>query len=451
MVEHLDTALHSLTLNPSPQGRGTLKGLPYSQHGSRSRGQRAALTKVRCLPGQRWLALAMVLGGLLGTGCQTIPTPSPQEATSPETTATCPQNYDPQRDYFPDKVQPDYATGFTVEYHNHYKVVTVTQPWKDANTQFQYVLVQCGTPHPTGYDQAQIIEVPVQDVVALSTTHLPHFEKLDAVDNLIGVDQFQRVNTLSVRQKIDQGQVQQFSSGQTLDLERLVAAQPDLVLAFATGQADTASYHRLQQAGVPVVVVAEYLEPSPLGQAEWLKFTALFLNREAQAEATFAAIAEAYQALVALAKTVSERPTVFTGSSYKGTWYVPGGESHVPQMLRDAGANYLWADTPQAGSIPLDFEAVYDRAATADFWVNLDANWQTRQDALADDSRYSQFNAWQDNRVFNNNRRTNGIGGNDYWESGITNPHLVLADLIKIFHPDLLPDHDLYYYHPLQP
>jgi len=401
----------------------------------------------------RGLALGMMFLGGLVSGCQSGPLPPAQTETDPAPLATedCVQDYDPERDYFPDKIQLNYATGFSVAYHNHYKVVTVTQPWKNADTQFQYVLVQCGTPVPSGFDPAQVMKVPVQQVVALSTTHLPHFDLLGAVDALIGVDHFQRVNTPSVRHKIDQGGLQQFSTGQTLDLERLVAAQPDLVMAFATGPADTESHQRLQWAGIPVVVVAEYLEPTPLAQAEWLKFTALFLNQEAQAQTTFAAIAQEYQSLVALTASVTDRPTVFTGSSYNGTWYVPGGKSHVPQLLQDAGADYLWADTPQAGSLPLDFEAVYGKAAAADFWVNLDANWQTRSDALADDPRYSRFAAWQADRVFNNNRRTNGTGGNDYWESGIVNPHQVLADLIAIFHPDLLPDHELTYYQPLEP
>ena len=399
------------------------------------------------------VALAIVLGGLIGTGCQTSSPPSAPVASGPEaaSTTSCLQEFDPQRDYFPDKVQLDYASGFSVDYHNHYKVVTVHQPWKEADTQFQYLLVQCGAPVPEDFDQAQVIAIPVQQVVALSTTYLPHFDQLKTMDALVGLDQFQRVNTPSVRRKIDQGNLQQFNSGQSLDLERLVATQPDLVMAFATSPSDLAPYRRLQQAGIPVVLVAEYLETTPLAQAEWVKFTALFFNQEATAQATFAAVAEEYESLVALTEAVPERPTAFTGSSYQGTWYVPGGASHVPQLLQDAGADYLWADVPQAGSIPLDFEAVYDRAADADFWVNLDANWQTQPDALADDPRYSQFKAWQTNRVFNNNRRTNGSGGNDYWENGIVHPHWVLADLIHIFHPELLPNHDLKYYRPLQP
>lgn len=401
-------------------------------------------------PNRGAVLLGLLLVGLLGVSCQgRSAAPVVPDAGALKT--GCVQTYDPDRDYFPDKIRLNYATGFSVTYHNHYKVVTVTRPWKDADRDFQYVLVQCGTPPPPGFEAAQIIEIPVSRVVTLSTTHLPHFDRLGQVDALIGVDQFQRVNTPSVRRSIDEGKIQQFNGGNTLDLEGLVAAAPDLVMTFATGTPEADGYPRLMQAGIPVVLVAEYLEPSPLGQAEWLKFTALLFNQEAEAEAQFAAIATDYETMVALTQDLPDRPTVFTGSSYNGTWYVPGNQSYIAQLLRDAGADYRWADVDQAGSLPLDVEAVYDRAADADFWVNLDANWQTRADAIAADPRYGQFAAFQQNRVFNNNARTNGSGGNDYWESGVANPHWVLADLIAIFHPDLLPDHDLMYYQPLQP
>ncbi len=200
-----------------------------------------------------------------------------------------------------------------------------------------------------------------------------------------------------------------------------------------------------------MAIVAEYLESSPLGRAEWLKFTALFFNQEAQAEQVFGTIAEDYNALVQITQDLELRPTVFTGFSYDGTWYMPGGKSYVAQLLRDAGATYLWAEIDQTGSLPLDFEAVYDRAARADFWVNVSQDWQSQGDAIAADPRYGEFFALQAGHLFNNNARLNATGGNDYWEGGLINPHLVLADLIKILHPELLPDHELVYYQPLTP
>lgn len=398
-----------------------------------------------------WLGLGLV--SLLSGSCQGRFTPNPDmESTGATSTRPeCVQTYAPEQDYFPDKVQLDYATGFTVEYHNHYKVVTVNRPWKNADRLFQYVLVQCGTPTPSGFDQAQVIEVPIQSVVALSTTHLPHLELLGELDTLVGVSQLKQVNTPAVREKIDQGTVQEFNSGTTLDLERLLVTDPDVVMAFAVGDPETDTYPRLMRAGIPVAIVAEYIETSPLAQSEWLKFTALFFNQEATAQRVFGAIATEYETMKQLTANLADRPTVFTGFSYDGTWYVPGAQSYVAQFFQDAGANYLWADMDQIGSLPLDFEVVYDRAVTADFWVNVSQDWQSREDAIATDPRYGEFRAWQQQQVFNNNARVNPDGGNDYWESGIVNPHWILADLIKIFHPDLLPDHKFVYYQPLEP
>ena len=401
--------------------------------------------------GQRFpLALGLGLVGLVATGCQGAP-PTATLDPAPEPTAEgCAAPFDPGIDYFPEKVDLDYATGFTVDYHNHYKRVTITDPWPGASQRFEYLLVQCGAPVPDGYDQAQVVTVPVERVVALSTTHLPHFEQLDRVDALVGVGQFDQISSPGVRAKIDQGELTEFTSGASLDGERLLVAAPDLVMTFSMGN-DNDPYLRLMQAGVPVAFVAEYREASPLARAEWLKFTALLVNQEAQAQAQFAAIAQEYHALVDLAQTAAERPTVFTGSSYEGTWHVAQGESYAAQLLRDAGADYLWADVPGTGSTPLDIEAVYGRAATADFWVNLSQDWQTQADAIAADPRYGQFQALQQNRAYNNNARVTPSGGNDFWESGPVNPHRVLADLIAIFHPALLPDHELIYYQPLLP
>lgn len=363
----------------------------------------------------------------------------------------CVDQYSSEQDYFPAKATVDYATGFEVEYHGHYKVVSVRMPWQQNQPPLTYVLVQCGTPIPDVPGATTVIEIPVRRVVALSTTHLPYLDELGQVDSLVGVGQFAFVHNPNVRRKIDQGELIEMASGQSLNLEQLLVAEPDLVMAIATGNAETDSPQRLQQAGLPVVAVAEFQETSPLGRAEWLKFTALFFNQEASAEERFTAIATEYNDLRQLTATLTERPTVFSGASYEGTWYVPGGKSYAAQLFRDAGADYLWADLDQVNSLPLDVEAVYDRAAMAEFWLNGGLDWQTLADALAADPRHGQFRAFQQGQVFNNNARLNAAGGNDYWESGSLYPHWILADLIHIFHPDRLLDHEPIYYQRLAP
>ncbi len=402
--------------------------------------------------GDKPVFTAVFLTGLFTTvSCRQLPSVTAPPISEKSANSACVTDYDPNKDYFPNKVQPEYAIGFSVDYYNHYKIVTVVQPWQAANETFEYLLVQCGTPTPEGFTEAQVIQVPVSSVVTLSTTYLPHLELLNEIDALVGMDNFSFVYTPNVRTKIEQGKLIEFSSGRTLDIERLLVSSPDLIMAYGTGDPDVDSYKRLIQVGLPVVLLGEYVENSPLGRAEWLTFTALFFNQEVTAQQVFADISTAYESLVELTATVSKRPTVFSGFSYEGTWYMPGGKSYAAQLLKDAGSNYLWAENESTVTIPLDFESVFDQAAAADVWVNVSQDWLAYGDAIATDPRYGNFGAFKQENVFNNNARMNDTGGNDYWESGAVNPHLILADLVKIFHPELLPDHELVYYQKLEP
>lgn len=394
------------------------------------------------------LTAALLATSLAAVSCRQLP--STTESPTSENSA-CVTDYEPDKDYFPDKIQPEYASGFSVDYYNHYKVVTVTQPWQAANKTFEYLLVQCGTPTPAEFENAQVIQVPINTVATLSTTYLPHLELLDRVDALVGMDNFSFVYMPDVRKKIEAGELIEFSSGKTLDIEQLLVSAPDLVMAYGTGDPDVDSYSRLIQAGLPVAMVGEYVEVSPLGRAEWLMFTALFFNQEAKAQQRFTEISTAYESLVEKTASLKDRPTVFSGFSYEGTWYMSGGKSYAAQLLKDAGAAYLWAENDSTVTIPLDFESVFDQASTADVWVNVSQDWHRHGDAISTDSRYGQFDALKQDSIFNNNARMSPTGGNDYWESGAVNPHLILADLVKIFHPELLPDHNLVYYQKLEP
>ena len=146
---------------------------------------------------------------------------------------------------------------------------------------------------------------------------------------------------------------------------------------------------------------------------------------------------------------MTEKPTVFTGSDYQGTWSMPGGNSFAAAFLKDAGADYLWADDTSTGSLPLAFEAVFEKAQSAEYWVNV-GYFFTLNDLLAADARYADFAVYQSGNIWNNDAITSATGGNDYYESAVAHPELVLADLIKIFHPELLPDYELVYYRQLK-
>ncbi|NJN65687.1 MAG: ABC transporter substrate-binding protein [Chloroflexaceae bacterium] len=361
--------------------------------------------------------------------------------------------YDPQQDYFPQKVDLDYSSAWNVEYYRNYKVINVTNPWTGASETFQYVLVQCGTPAPSeeDYPDAQFIEVPIDTIVMLSTTYLPHLVDLEVLDSLVGIETIDYVNSQEVIDRYHQGNIAEVGSGAGVNIEQILDLDPDVVMASGSGVPEYDTHPTLIENGIAAAINADWMEQSPLGRAEWVKFTAMFYNREAQSSRLFDDIEQRYTDLMNQIQNVSDRPTVFNNLPWQGTWYVPGGQSFSAQMMDDAGASYLWRDNNSTGSLALDFEAVYERAIDADFWLIFGQGMQGIDDLVASDERFGDFTAVQRGRVYANDARVNANGGNDYFESGVVNPDAVLADLVKIFHPELVPDHTLTYYRRLTP
>lgn len=375
--------------------------------------------------------------------------------------AECVTDYDPEVDYFPDKVEPEFSQGWQVEYHNNYKVVDVLTPFPGATDAdaIQYVLVQCGTPAPEGFEDTQIIEIPAGDVIALGTSYIPQLNELGLLDHLIGLDNLAFVSTPEVLDMIAQGKLIEVGSGASINVEAVLDAEPSMVMTFVYSASDADVHPALIDAGIPVVIASDYIEHSPLGQAEWIKFTSLFYNAEAQANEVFDAKAEEYQALADLTAGLSDedKPTVLWNSytSYSNAWWIPGSESFAGQFVRDAGGTLILGGDPQvAGNIdasPFDFEVVYEAGLDADLWFPGTFGVRTLDDLIAQDERYADFTAAQNGAVYNFDARENANGGNDYFENGVANPQDVLADLIKIMHPELLPDHELIYFRQLPP
>lgn len=379
------------------------------------------------------------------------PTEAPIESSLAEQLTTnltdgCVTDFRDGVDYFPHKVTISYTTGFTIEYFDNYKVVTVPEPFSGADVGETYVLVQCGTPAPEGFADATIVETPITSFVSMSTTYLPYLVELDVVHTLVGVDSADFISSEEVRARAAAGDLVQVGFGGDVNTEVVLDLNPDLVMTFGSGFPEFDAHPKLREAGIPVALSADFLDTSPLGQAEWGKFIAVFYNQEAAIESWFDVVASEYTAVAALVEeSVTERPTVLTQSPFDGTWYAPGGGSYSAQLLHDAGADYVFADDPSSGSLFLDFETVFDTASEADYWLDI-GFFDSLESLQAADERYGEFSAFQNGKVYNNDRRTNPFGGNDYFESGSANPHLVLSDLVKIFHPELLPDHEFVYY-----
>lgn len=362
--------------------------------------------------------------------------------------AGCVENYTAGTDYFPHKATFDQATGITVTYHNSYKVVHEKEPLK-GSAPATYVLVQCGTPTPelTGdLAGATVIEVPVKRAATSSTTQLPSFEMLDQIGSLVGVEVTDYVYSEPIKEAIAAGKIKGYGSASgEISVEQLVALKPDVLIAGGTANP---AYDAAAKLGVAVIGNAEWLESSPLGRAEWLKLTALLTNSEQLAQQKFSEITKAYQETAAVAAKATKRPSVVTGAPYKGQWYRAGGQSYLAKFLADAGADYVFKDVPGTASDPVSLEVILASATGAEFWLNATTTkkWTSTQDITASDPRLSQIKALGARQVWNPTLRVGDQGGNDYWQLGVARPDLVLADMVAIFHPELMENHSFTFY-----
>jgi len=342
-----------------------------------------------------------------------------------------------------------YAHGFTIDYHDNYKLVHVLDRQGDRTDTLEYLLVQKGHPTPAGHPNAQVIPIPISSFIAMSSMHVGMADFLEIADRITGLGSFQYINAPLVRANIAAGKTKQVGLDGNLNNELLISMHPGLIMGMSNPQATTAKYKILMDAGIPVILNAEWLESTPLGRAEWVKLMAALVNKEDLVNKKFDSMVRSYDSLVQLASQAKEHPHVIIGLPFKGSWFIPAGDSYMAHFIRDAGGGYKWGDTKGVGSLALNFEAVAPEALTADFWLNI-GYVDSKQDITAKDPRFASFKSFRTGQLYNNNKKTNDIGSNDYWESGAVNPQILLADMISILHPELLPGHTSVYYKQLQ-
>ena len=343
-----------------------------------------------------------------------------------------------------------YASGFRVFDQGSYTVIEVIDPWQQSrNVIFSYVLATDAELIPDSLKSIPFIMTPVKRVITLSTTHVAMIDQLGSAESIVGLSGADFIYSSEIRARIESGYVKDVGYGQGLDFETIVRLKPDVLFLYGVEGNVMTTLEKLTDLGIPAVFCGEYLETHPLGKAEWIRFFSLFYKKEEQSARFFQQIDSAYSALSALTSGVLSKPVVLNGLPWKDTWYMAGGKSFAAQLMEDAGGDYLWRDSPSTQAVPLDLESVYLRAINADIWINPGAAGSLA-DILLLDERLGDLDVIKNGHVFNNDARSSHAGGNDYWESGTVRPDLVLADLIEVFHPDLLTDHSFVYYRQLK-
>lgn len=339
-----------------------------------------------------------------------------------------------------------YAKGFEIEHHNDFKVITLKDAWKGQKTTYTYVLYKNNI--PAGYVDAVKVKIPIKSIACMSLTHIAFLEKLGLEKSIVAISGRDYTNSDKIKALIKSNSISEIGNEQAINYEVLISKSPDVIMTYGIDQTSNSYVSKLEKVGLKVVLNSEYMETHPLGKAEWIKFIAAFYDKEKLADSIFNFTEKEYLALTELTKKITNKPTVFTGMPWNGNWYVPGGKSFQAQLLKDAGATYLWSDNTEKSSLIKAKEIVYDEAIQADFWLNQNA-YNSIASIIDFDSRLESFEAVKNKQLYNNNLRVNEALGNDYWESATINPQIVLKDLIKIFHPNLI-KHELYYYKKLE-
>ena len=341
-----------------------------------------------------------------------------------------------------------YAKGFSIHNYDGYSVLTVRNPWPKADKTYTYILKEKNGTVPDSLKQHLVIPVPIKTIVVTSTTHIPSLEILGVENTLLGFPNTNYVSSEKTRALIDAKKVKEIGTNQSLNTEVLIDLAPDVIVGFSIDN-NNKTYSNLEQNGQKIIYNGDWTEQSPLGKAEWIKFFGALYGLQDKADSEFKTIEKEYNEALALAKKTTSKPTVLSGAIYQEKWYLPGGKSWASLFINDANATYLWAETPETGSLSLSFETVLEKAENADFWIGP-AQFTTLKEMTDENPNYKFFKAYKNKNVYSFSSKKGKTGGVLYYELAPNRPDLILKDLIKIMHPEVLPDYKLFFFEKLK-
>lgn len=341
--------------------------------------------------------------------------------------------------------EPKYAKSFALHSKTDTTILTVINPWQHASDiEFNYILTPNASP-----DALNEIKIPVERAICMSTTHIAFLSALGKISAISGISGLKHVSDTAVIRMGQEKKISEVGYETNLSYELVFSLKPDVVFAYGVQGEFTNVEKKLNELGIKVVYIGEYLEDTPLGKAEWIVAMSAFFNNQSYAEKIFEKIVTEYNNTKALTTNVENKPKVMLNVPYKDTWYLPGTQSNTVQLINDAGGDYIFSSHNKRESYPMSIEKAFVMAQGAEYW--LIGNYAKTLDELKSiDVRMADIPTFKDKKIYNSNLRLNSAGGDDYWESGVIKPEVILKDMIKIMHPELLPNHELYFYRHLE-
>jgi iron complex transport system substrate-binding protein len=339
-----------------------------------------------------------------------------------------------------------YAKGFTLNQYENYTKIVIKSPWKNATKDFIYILKEKNKSIPDSLKNFQIINVPIQKLVATSTSHIPAIEMLNGLNTLVGFSGLNNISSLQTRARIDSGKIIEIGKNESLNTEILLSIQPDLVMTFGIDGSNN-TLENIQKNGIKVLYNGDWLEENPLGKAEWIKlFGALYLKNEIANE-LFENIESEYIKYQKLAKTYPKKPTVMSGAMFQNVWYCPAGNSWMAYFFKDANSNYMYANEMQNGSLSLPFEKVLKFCKDTDYWIGT-SQFTSFSEMKSINKNYTNFKSFKTKYTYTTSIKKGTTGGIIFYETASQRPDLVLKDLVYILH-QVPKNHQLVFFDPL--
>jgi iron complex transport system substrate-binding protein len=340
------------------------------------------------------------------------------------------------------------AEHFSISSFEGYRVLSINEAWNGDKGKRRWMLLDSNANEnkiPDSLKNLPRIKIPIKKAVVLSTTAIAFMERLDLLECVIAVENRNLIYSEKMQNLIDSLSIKEVGSGNTLDLETILVLHPDIVLTFGTGSATYDDYPRLKTANVPAVLTAEWMESHPLARFEWLKVFGILFGKEKEANSIFMETLSKYNLLAGMVKNLESKPTVLTGYPQGSEWLAGGGNSYFAKFLRDAGAKYIWENNPQTGILTLGIETALQSGMKAEFWLHPSL-WASKAEIMQSEPRMAMLPLWQNGKIYQSSKRTGKNGSRDFYESAVVYPEFVLADLISIFHSEILPQHKFVYY-----
>lgn len=339
-----------------------------------------------------------------------------------------------------DTLQLSYAKGFTLVQYKDSLEVTVYNPW-DKGKIFARYAISDKAPALNNMQNQRFATIK-QSAGVFSSTVVGYLKLLGLKHLITGINEGELLYDSELYSKYQSGSIKNLGQNMVDNYEAIIDLSPEAL--FKSGFEHSPSQdEKYLKANLPVVYINDWTESHPLARAEWIKLVGSFFGRYQEADSIFKQIASRYILASQQAEAFNNKPSVMAGGEYKGTWYVPGGQSYFAQLLKDAKADYSWAQDSSVGSIAVSLETVVEKNLDDQYWFTThDLN---AEDLTQLDKRYQLFKSVQDEQLYTYNKLVGKGGGNDYWETGSCRPDIILSDLIEILHKKADPDSLQYY------